>query len=726
MSPAPAALLLAALAAAALLADRIVSVAAIALVLLLVCLRAPGGRRRIYLVGALGSGLAVFVLTPFVSSIGWHVIWSGPTVPVLGQLDITREELRIGLFQGLRLTAVALAFAAYALLLDHDRLVQSVRFARRSVLAMALATRLVPTLERDAAGLVEALRGRGVEVSGARGRARLLAPLLAGSLERALNLAEAMEARGYGRPGGDEDAAARLEAARPGRARRWALRPWRSECCGSSDRPASSRSPTRASTRRCAASRSSSSRARWSRCSGLRAAASRRCCARSRGSCRTFTAAASPARSRSAGLDTRRVHPAELAGTVATLFQDPEDQVVFTRVNNEVAFGLENLGTPPAQILPRAAQALAAVGAAHLAERPVAELSGGELQRVCLASVLALEPRLLLLDEPTSQLDPEGAATAIELARESGAAVVVSEQRPERVLEACDRVLFVADGRIQEGEPPDAWLPREARAARRRALGAGGLPAGGRLVRLRRGAGGRAGEPAPRPRRDRRARRPERLGQDDAGEARHRAARAAGRQRRARGPRLLPLAGSRAATSSRSAPTRRSRWPSAAISPAPGAALAQVGLAGFEDAPSARPLERRARAARPRRGAGRRARPARPRRADPRRRPAAQGRARRAAARPGARRGRRSSSPTTSSSRPRSPTASSRPRPSGSAPLPRLAALRRARGGGRSGHVDGARAGRRRARAAARRGRADRRRRLPGSRAARARARSSS
>jgi energy-coupling factor transport system permease protein len=129
------------------------------------------------------------------------VLWSGPTVPVLGQLDVTREELRIGLFQGLRLTAVALAFAAYALLLDHDRLVQSAGFARRSVLAIALATRLVPTLERDAAGLVEALRGRGLEVTGARGRARLLAPLLAGSLERALNLAEAMEARGYGRPG---------------------------------------------------------------------------------------------------------------------------------------------------------------------------------------------------------------------------------------------------------------------------------------------------------------------------------------------------------------------------------------------------------------------------------------------------------------------------------------------------------------------------------------------
>jgi energy-coupling factor transport system ATP-binding protein len=130
-------------------------------------------------------------------------------------------------------------------------------------------------------------------------------------------------------------------------------------------------------------------------------------------------------------------------------------------VRAEVVFGLENLGTPPAEIESRALEALAAVGAAELADRSVAELSGGELQRVCLASVLALRPRLLLLDEPTSQLDPDGAAAAIELARSSGAAVVVSEQRPERVLEACDRVLFLDGGRIRYGELPEAWLPRE-------------------------------------------------------------------------------------------------------------------------------------------------------------------------------------------------------------------------------------------------------------------------
>jgi len=104
--------------------------------------------------------------------------------------------------QASRLAAVSLAFTAYALLLDHDRLVQAAGFARRSTLLVALATRLLPTLERDAVGMLEALRGRGVAVSGARGRATLVSPLLAGSLERGLSLAEAMEARGYGRPGG--------------------------------------------------------------------------------------------------------------------------------------------------------------------------------------------------------------------------------------------------------------------------------------------------------------------------------------------------------------------------------------------------------------------------------------------------------------------------------------------------------------------------------------------
>jgi energy-coupling factor transport system ATP-binding protein len=152
------------------------------------------------------------------------------------------------------------------------------------------------------------------------------------------------------------------------------------------------------------------------------------------------------------GFDTRRHGPAQLAGTVATLFQDPEDQVVFTRVLNEVTFGLENVGTPPREIEARALDALASVGAEHLADRLVAELSGGELQRVCLAATLALEPRLLLLDEPTSQLDPEGAEALVELAvrlaRDRGTAVLLSEQRPALPLALCDRVLYLEDGTL--------------------------------------------------------------------------------------------------------------------------------------------------------------------------------------------------------------------------------------------------------------------------------------
>jgi energy-coupling factor transport system ATP-binding protein len=149
-----------------------------------------------------------------------------------------------------------------------------------------------------------------------------------------------------------------------------------------------------------------------------------------------------------AGEDTRTARPADLAGTVATLFQDPEDQVVFGRVENEVAFGLENLGVAPREILPRVRVALGAVGAEHLFGRRTETLSAGELQRVCLASALALEPALLLLDEPTSQLDPDAAESLLDLAVRLDVAVVVCEQRPARPLGRCDRVLFLEEGRL--------------------------------------------------------------------------------------------------------------------------------------------------------------------------------------------------------------------------------------------------------------------------------------
>jgi energy-coupling factor transport system permease protein len=127
------------------------------------------------------------------------LLWEGPTLPVIGTLDLSTDEIQIAVANGLRLAVVALAFSAYTLLVDHDRLVSAAGFARRSALAVALATRLVPSLERDAAGYAESVRGRGVELHGVRRYAMLLSPLVAGSLERATGLAEAMEARGFGR-----------------------------------------------------------------------------------------------------------------------------------------------------------------------------------------------------------------------------------------------------------------------------------------------------------------------------------------------------------------------------------------------------------------------------------------------------------------------------------------------------------------------------------------------
>lgn len=197
LSPVPAAALLAAAAVAALLMDHVLPLAVLTAALLVLCLQAET-RLRPYLFGTGTAALGLFIVWPFLQSTGIDVIWEGPIVPVLGQLDVTREEIVLAAVSALRLAAVGLAFSAYALLLDHDRLVASASFARRSALAVALATRLVPTLERDAAGLAEAVRGRGVEVAGVRGHARLLSPLVAGSLERAANLAEAMEARGFG------------------------------------------------------------------------------------------------------------------------------------------------------------------------------------------------------------------------------------------------------------------------------------------------------------------------------------------------------------------------------------------------------------------------------------------------------------------------------------------------------------------------------------------------
>ena len=123
MNPGAATALLAAAAAAALVTSRLGVVAAITAALLVVCLRAPARRRWPYLVGALTSAVGVLVISPLVwSSGGGTLLWEGPTIPVLGPLDVSTDEIRIAAVNALRLAAVGLAFAVYALLLDHDRM----------------------------------------------------------------------------------------------------------------------------------------------------------------------------------------------------------------------------------------------------------------------------------------------------------------------------------------------------------------------------------------------------------------------------------------------------------------------------------------------------------------------------------------------------------------------------------------------------------------------------
>ena len=136
MSPVPAAALLASLAALALAAERTWVVAAIAVGLLVAACRLRGRGASSTWRGRSSPRSRVFVLSPFVSSEGSHVIWEGPQVPVLGVLDVTSEELATAGTQALRLAAVGLAFAAYVLLLDLDRLLHAAGFARRSVLAV--------------------------------------------------------------------------------------------------------------------------------------------------------------------------------------------------------------------------------------------------------------------------------------------------------------------------------------------------------------------------------------------------------------------------------------------------------------------------------------------------------------------------------------------------------------------------------------------------------------
>jgi energy-coupling factor transport system ATP-binding protein len=161
-----------------------------------------------------------------------------------------------------------------------------------------------------------------------------------------------------------------------------------------------------------------------------------------------------------AGLDVRHHGPAELGGAVGLVAQDPETQVVSTTVRGELALPLEIRGEPPAARARAVEEVALALAIPHLLDRTADTLSGGELQRVALAAALVGRPRLVLLDEPTSQLDPVAGDELVGLLRrlneEWGLTVVIAEHRLERCLAAADRVLALVEGRIAfDGAPGD-------------------------------------------------------------------------------------------------------------------------------------------------------------------------------------------------------------------------------------------------------------------------------
>ncbi len=162
-------------------------------------------------------------------------------------------------------------------------------------------------------------------------------------------------------------------------------------------------------------------------------------------------------------------HPIyEMATHVGLVFQNPENQLFALSVEKDVAFGLENLGIPREEIRKRVDWALKLTGIYELRERTPTELSGGQQQRVAIASVLAMQPEVIVLDEPTSFLDPLGAKKIFEviyeLNRKLGITVVLVEHRFDLTAKYADHIIIMDDGKVVlDGEPHEILNSDQAR-----------------------------------------------------------------------------------------------------------------------------------------------------------------------------------------------------------------------------------------------------------------------
>src|SRR5215218_8194407 len=162
------------------------------------------------------------------------------------------------------------------------------------------------------------------------------------------------------------------------------------------------------------------------------------------------------------GLDVREHGPGDLAAVCGAVFQDPETQVVMGGVRAELELPLENRGAPAGAVARAVEETALGLGVAHLLDRRTDTLSGGELQRVAIAAAMVHDPPLLVLDEPTSQLDPVAGDELVwqlrRLNEDWGTAVVVAEHRMERCLPAADRVIAMVNGEVACDAAPRDFL----------------------------------------------------------------------------------------------------------------------------------------------------------------------------------------------------------------------------------------------------------------------------
>ncbi|MGD0146171.1 MAG: ABC transporter ATP-binding protein [Nitrososphaerales archaeon] len=170
---------------------------------------------------------------------------------------------------------------------------------------------------------------------------------------------------------------------------------------------------------------------------------------------------------RVAGSSVRASSMRDLAQTVGFLFQNPENQIFMFTVERDVAFGLENLGVPRPEMRRRVDEAIDLLGIENLSQRAPHELSDGQKQRVALAGVLAMRPRLIILDEPTSLLDPKTAMELVDLVaslrKQLGTTFVVVEHRLDLLVKVADRIVVMnAGAKVLDGTPRDVLFGEEA------------------------------------------------------------------------------------------------------------------------------------------------------------------------------------------------------------------------------------------------------------------------